>query len=247
MCTGLEIAAIAAMGAGSYMQSESVQAKQRAQSRAAEAEAMRQAQIDDRKQQEFQAALQGFDRESQQANVDQATAERKAMLDAATADAPQADASYQTSAADNAPKVVKDHLAQRQSEANDFVAMLGDARARMGAWSEGMFTPAQQLGDLGFDLNELNTQAARSARTGQLEAQTAAQNAGNGQALLGNLLTTGGTVGLAGGFGGTGGQATTLAADQVPAASAGLGQQFAQNYYDAALTPTPLAAAGRVY
>ncbi len=196
MCSGMEIAAMAAMAAGSYAQHQSAESKADAQREAANAEALRQSQIDEEKAREFQAALGDFDRESQDANLDEATAAREALMKEAVAAPQDGDGSYQSPTTGDDPKVVKTRADRRQAEADDFVSALGNARARLGAWGEGRFAPANTLMELGFDLGEHNTRAARSGEIGAREAQMAGAEAGNGMALVGNLLSSAGTAGM---------------------------------------------------
>ncbi len=197
MCTGLEMAAMAAMAAGSYMQYESAESKADATRRAANAEALRQGEIDRGKNQRWQDSLAEFDRDSQEGNLDEATAAREALMKEVVAEPQDGDGTFSPgSAASRQPKVIQDYADRRQDEADDFVSALGNARARLGAWGEGKFAPAEALSELGFDLGEFNTQAARSGEIGAREAQLAGAETGNEMALAGNLMSGLGSAGM---------------------------------------------------
>lgn len=191
MCTGMEAALLSAAttAAGSYMQYESQNSKADAQREAAQAEAMRQSQIDRGKNERWQNSLVDFNRDSQEGNLEDATAEREQLMKDVVARPEDGDGSFSAATASSAPRVVKDYADERQSEADDFVGLLGNARARLGAWGEGKFAPAESLSQLGFDLSEFNTRAGRSGQIGAQEAQQAYADAGNGMALAGNLVS----------------------------------------------------------
>lgn len=195
MCTGLEVAALAAMVGGSYMQYQSNEKKAEAMDDAAMAEAMRQDKLDREKELNFSEALQGFDRKSQDANIEDAAADRLAALNA-NVGLPGEDLAYQSPAAEGQPKVVKEYGEQKQEEADNFVSLLGDARARLGAFSEGMIPFADKLGDLSWENSELNHRAGRSAQIGAQDVQLSGANTGNGLALAGNLLSSAGSMGM---------------------------------------------------
>lgn len=199
MCTGMEAALIAstvATAGGSYMQHQSQQSKGDAQRKAANAEALRQGQIDKDKNARWQNSLVDFERDSQQGNLDDATAEREALMKEVVARPEDGDGTFQNATAGNAPRVVQDYADEQQAEADDFVDLLGNARARLGAWGEGKFAPAESLSQLGFDLGEQNMRAGRSGEIGAREAQAAYQDAGNGMALAGNLVSGLGQAGM---------------------------------------------------
>lgn len=200
MCTGPEIALLAASTAatagGSYMQHQSQQDKMGEQRKAANAEALRQGQIDKDKNARWQNSLVDFERDTQQGNIDDATAEREQLMKDVVARPEDGDGTFQSATAGNAPRVVQDYADEQQSEADDFVGLLGNARARLGAWGEGKFAPAESLSQLGFDLSEQNMRAGRSGAIGAQEAQNAYDNTGNEMALLGNLAATAGQAGM---------------------------------------------------
>lgn len=198
MCTGVELALLSAAttAAGSYMQYDSQQSKADAQRKAANAEALRQGQIDQDKNARWQNSLVDFERDTQQGNIDDATAEREQLMREVVARPEDGDGSFESATAGNAPRVVQDYADDRQAEADDFVGLLGNARARLGAWGESRFAPAESLSELGFDMQELNTQAGRSGAIGAQEAQNAYQDAGNGMALAGNVVSGLGQAGM---------------------------------------------------
>lgn len=198
MCTGMEalaLASAAATAGGAYMDYQSAEAKAEAQRRAAAAEAMRQGEIDKEKFRNFDEGMKAFERDTQEGAINNALAERQALLDDATGLPGQSD-SYQSPAANDAPSVVKSYADEQSAEADDFVSMLGNARARLGSWGEGMFDFNQALGDLAFDQDEQNRRALRSAQIGKREADLARAEAGNGMALAGGLLGAAGNAGM---------------------------------------------------
>lgn len=192
MCTGLEIAALAATAAGTYMQYDSQRDAQEAQQKAVEAEMFRQNKMDEEKYKNFQEALAEIGRGDQQENIDQA-AEGFEEDYAANVNDP-GEGSYVSPAASNTPKVVKQYDADQQKAADDFVSLLGNARARRGAWGENMYQFGQNMIDRQFDLGQLQTDMNRSAQIGEQEALIAGQP-GMG-AVWGNALAGLGTAGL---------------------------------------------------
>lgn len=199
MCTGAEAALLAASAistaGGAYMQNQAANDRAKAQREAAMSELLRQQEFDKEKQANFEEALRLADRETQDQNLDDATAERQAAIEA-NVGLPGENESYQSPTASDAPKVVKQYAEQQSNEADDFVSQLGKARARLGAWGEGMRPFAEGLSDLDWWNSEINRQASDSARTGQLEASLAAQGVGDGKALAGNLLSSAGQMGM---------------------------------------------------
>ena len=199
MCTGAEAAILAASAAatagGAYMQNQAAEDRAEAQREAAMSELLRQQEFDKKKEANFQEALLLADRETQDRNLDEATAEREAAIEA-NVGLPGEDETYQSPTASDAPKVVKQYAEQQSSEADDFVSQLGKARARLGAWGGGMRPFAEGISDLDWWNSEINRQAQDSARTGQLEASMAAQGVGDGKALAGNLLSSAGQMGM---------------------------------------------------
>jgi len=196
MCAGPELALIAgglASAGGAYMNYQSAEAKAEAQRRAAAAEAMRQGEIDREKFENFDEATNAFERDTQEDAINNALAERQALLDDATG-LPGQDGTYRSPAANDAPNVVQSYADEQNAEADDFVSMLGDARARLGSWGEGMFDFNQALGDLAFDQDEMNRRSLRSAQIGKREADLARAEAGNSTALAGGLLGAAGTA-----------------------------------------------------
>lgn len=203
MCTGLEIAALAAVAGGSYLQYDSQKSAQEDQQKAAMAEAMRQGKMDEDKFKNFQEALADVGREDQQGNIDNATTEIEGKLSAAVGGP---DASYESSASSNTPRVVKQYADDRKAESDDFVSLLGNARARQGAWGENQFDFGQKLLERQFTNNQLQTNMDRSAQIGAMEAEYAGQP-GMG-AVIGNGLVGLGTAGI--GFAGQGGSFSSL-------------------------------------
>lgn len=209
MCEPLTIAAgLAALG-GTYMQYDSQQDAIDEQRKAAQAEAMRQSQMDKEKFQQFQEALQGVERADQQQNID--TAAQEFEGDYADAVADEA-ATYTSPAASDAPKVVKQYEDDRRAEADDFVSMLGNARARRNAWGENMYNFTNNLLDTQWDMGRLQTDMNRSAQIGELEARMAGQPGAG--AAIGNALAGLGTAGL--GYAGSQGEFAGLFGDAAP-------------------------------
>lgn len=208
MCTGMEaiaLAGAAASAVGGYTQYQANESRAEAQRKASMAEALRQDKIDDEKQRNFQESLGIADEDTQMQNLEDATADREDYF-AANANLPGDDSTYSSATADDSPRVVADYAEGKQGEADDFVSMLGGARARMGAWGDGMFEFGQGLDEYAWRNQEKNRQAGRSAQIGALEAKQAALETGNKTALMGNLLSSAGTAmsGYAGANGGYG-------------------------------------------
>lgn len=198
MCTGAEAALAAsavATAAGSYMSYDANQDKIKAQREAAMAEMLRQEKVDREKQQNFNEALKLADRDTQQQNIDEAVARRQENLEE-NVGLPGQDAAYQAPSEKGAPRVVKDHADQKRQEAEDFVSMLGNARARLGGWGEGLSEFRDGITDLDWWNSEMNRRAGRSAQIGELEARMAGMEAGNEKALAGGLLSSAGSAGM---------------------------------------------------
>lgn len=254
MCTGVEIAAIAALAGGTHLQAQSQGAKQRAFSEQAEAqgriarrqqeaawdEMQQQHALEKQRRDALQEALPGVERGSQEANLDEAAASRADLLKQVVARPEDGDGGYQSPATDDAPRVIKSHRDKRRDEADDFISLMGDARARLGAWGDSMFGSGQQLNDLGFNVGELNRQARSSGQLHQAQdavfnnqsqlaqqaAQMAYQNTGNKRALGGNLLSSLGQMGLMHG----GANAQPSPANYQGAGFAGSSGNFAADY-----------------
>lgn len=202
MCTGLELAALSALATagGGYMQYQANEDRAEASEDAAMAEAMRQDRLDQKKFASFQDALGMVDRGQQQGAIDKAAQEREAII-AGNSTLPGQDEAYQPTASAGQPKVVQEYADTRADEAQDFADMLGGARARMGAWGEGMMDFQEGVDDLSWWMDEYNRRAGRSAQIGLEEARAAYQNTGNEKALYGNLFTGAGQLGA--GFAGS--------------------------------------------
>ena len=95
---------------------------------------------------------------------------------------------------------MREYGQQRSNEAQDFLGLLGNARARSNAWGENNYAFGQGLLDRQFDLGRLQTDMNRSAQIGQQEILQAGQE-GQGKGAFGNALTGLGMAGLTYGAG----------------------------------------------
>jgi hypothetical protein len=216
------LAGTAASLAGGYTQYQANESRAEEQRKASMAELLRQDKIDEDKQRNFQDALGIADRDTQMQALDDATADREALF-SGNAKLPGDDATY-TSPAAGGPKVVQEYADKEQGAADDFVSMLGDARARMGAWGDGMFEFGQGMDEFSWRNREKNRQAGRSAQIGKMGAEQAARETGNKTALFGNVLSSVGT-GLSGYAGANGGYGRLLGSGD---SAGGLTEQIGQ-------------------
>lgn len=224
MCTGAELALLAgATGVvgGSVLQGQAQARKSEAanqfvqqQNLANQAERLRQESLEGRRAQTFEEALEMMRRDRQQGELDDATDSRMQLIEENTG-LPQQAGDYESPASRGTPRVVRDYADERQGEANDFASLLGNARARMGAWGDAMIPFGEGMSNASFDMDELGRQAMvsgrlnrDSARVAEQEAQAAFDRTGNKTAMAGNLATQLGGMALSGGaqshFGGGG-------------------------------------------
>ena len=202
MCTGTEVAIVSALATagGTYAQYNSQKKAQDRQDTAVQAESLRQSEKDKEKFANFQSALAEVGRDKQQTNIDDATAELEGDY-AKNINDPTAGGTYQSPAASGTPSVVRDYAGKKQSQADDFISLLGNARAKQNAWGENSFDFGQMMLDKQFDQNQLQTDMERSAQIGKYEAQVAGRPGAG--AAIGNGMVGLGVAGLgaAGGMG----------------------------------------------
>lgn len=202
MCTGAEVAIVSALATagGTYMQYNANNKAQDRQDTAAQAESLRQSKKDEEKFTNFQSALAEVGRDKQQTNIDDATAELEGGYAKNIKD-PTSGGTYRSPAASGTPSVVRDYAGKKQSQADDFISLLGNARAKQNAWGENSFDFGEMMLDKQFDQRQLQTDMERSAQIGNYEAQVAGRP-GSGAA-IGNGLVGLGVAGLgaAGGMG----------------------------------------------
>jgi len=216
MCTGFEIAALAATVGGSALQYKSQNDAQDRQKEQARAELTRQAGMDKEKFANFQQALSEVGRADQQGQIDKAAAGIEEDL-AANVNTPGSDGTYTPASADRAPKIVQEYAKDKQSGTNDFISALGNAQGRLGAWGENQFDFAQKQLENQFNQGQIQTNMDRSAQIGRYEAEQAGRP-GSGS-MWGNALAGLGTAGL-GYAGGLDGAFGTAAKTVAPTATA---------------------------
>lgn len=202
MCgpTAVAIASALATAGGTYAQYQSQKKAQDRQDKAVQAESLRQSKKDEEKFANFQSALAEVGRDKQQTNIEDKTAELEGDY-AKNINDLTSGGSYQSPAASGTPSVVRDYAGKKQSQADDFISLLGNARAKQNAWGENSFDFGEMMLDKQFDQRQLQTDMERSAQIGNYEAKVAGRP-GSGAA-IGNGLVGLGVAGLgaAGGMG----------------------------------------------
>lgn len=197
--------AIGLVVAGTALQANAQSRRQNAMQDAAEdarnLELSRQQKLGDEREQALMASQQGMNVEAQNSALEAAAAKREAAYAPAAVAPSDSSSNYNNPASSGTPKIVMEDMEKKRGAASDEAAAVGNARARLGAYSD------VNLGNRIANSNSANTIgmlggfARQSAALLPGEVQAAMQSqAGKGrnQELLGTALAMYGSAGAPG-------------------------------------------------
>lgn len=198
MCTGMEMLALgslAAGGAGAGLQAGSERRKQQAATDQALAELDRQKRFKDQRWGSFRDALGTMDREQVDQQIEDRTGERQDFVQQVAQGGQRSAESDYVNPASTVGRVVRDATDSEVGRNLSFADMLGQRQAALGGFGEAMAGGGRERRNNYFDSNIAGMNAERSRNIGAMEADEAFRNTGNRQALIGNILSTGGQIG----------------------------------------------------
>ena len=189
------MASLALVGGGNFLQQRSNNASEKAMANARNNRlAIGQQDLAKRQEeagQQFDQTLAGFQQPQQEQDIGALVTKRTQAYDEALTPATGMDPS---SAISTAPKIVKDDLAKKMSDAVAFGKQQGGARARIGATGDQFMGNALDLNESGTRLNTINNFARREVEINRARAEEDANNARKAPSGIGQIMSTAGAL-----------------------------------------------------